>query len=199
MVCVLNCTLSVLCPYAQAVSSWNPREDTVPIHAWIHPWLPLLGSRLSSVFPDIRRKLSQVRRHHQRPELVKPPRDLSCAAPLSNAPPHPINLTATCDSLLKMTSLQVLVEWHPSDMSAHVILSPWAGVFDAHGMEQLLLRSIMPKLVQTLKQLVIDPNNQVRIHREPKYSTVLSQAVPCQRPFYESAYEALTCHTRPAG
>lgn len=91
------------------------------------------------------------------------------------------------------------MEWHPSDMSAHVILSPWAGVFDAHGMEQLLLRSIMPKLVQTLKQLVIDPNNQVRIHREPKHSMLLSQAVGWSALFSMSRLMRLTSHTRPAG
>ena len=81
------------------------------------------------------------------------------------------------------------MEWHPSDMSAHVILSPWAGVFDAHGMEQLLLRSIMPKLVQTLEQLVIDPNNQVHIPGEQKQCSrffASSQASPRQRPLHES-------------
>lgn len=31
-------------PKLQAeVSVWNPLTDTVPIHAWIHPWLPLMG------------------------------------------------------------------------------------------------------------------------------------------------------------
>lgn len=24
------------------VEEWNPLTDTVPIHTWIHPWLPLL-------------------------------------------------------------------------------------------------------------------------------------------------------------
>ena len=26
------------------VEAWNPLTDTVPIHAWIHPWLPLMGN-----------------------------------------------------------------------------------------------------------------------------------------------------------
>lgn len=25
------------------VEEWNPLTDTLPIHTWIHPWLPLLG------------------------------------------------------------------------------------------------------------------------------------------------------------
>jgi len=25
------------------VDAWNPLTDTVPVHAWIHPWLPLMG------------------------------------------------------------------------------------------------------------------------------------------------------------
>ncbi|XP_026278678.1 tuftelin-interacting protein 11 isoform X1 [Frankliniella occidentalis] len=42
-----------------AVEEWNPLTDTIPIHTWTHPWLPLLGQRLHvSVFPIIRHKLS---------------------------------------------------------------------------------------------------------------------------------------------
>ena len=31
------------------VDEWNPMTDTVPIHAWIHPWLPLLGKFVYSI------------------------------------------------------------------------------------------------------------------------------------------------------
>ena len=40
-----------------AVKLWNPKEDLVPIHFWIFPWLPLLKSKLSIYYSDIRRKL----------------------------------------------------------------------------------------------------------------------------------------------
>lgn len=43
------------------VAEWNPLTDTVPIHTWIHPWLPLLRSRLDTlIYPIIRRKLGSA-------------------------------------------------------------------------------------------------------------------------------------------
>ncbi|XP_046394091.1 tuftelin-interacting protein 11 [Ischnura elegans] len=52
------CDRLVLPKIQLQVECWNPLTDTVPIHAWIHPWLPLLGSRLEIVYPTIRQKLS---------------------------------------------------------------------------------------------------------------------------------------------
>lgn len=42
------------------VDNWNPLTDTVPIHSWIHPWLPLFQSRLEPLYPPIRSKLSHA-------------------------------------------------------------------------------------------------------------------------------------------
>ncbi|PSN55670.1 Tuftelin-interacting protein 11 [Blattella germanica] len=96
------------------VEEWNPMTDTVPIHAWIHPWLPLLGSRLeSTVYPTIRHKLSKA-----------------------------------------------LVNWHPSDRSAKLMLLPWHGVFSHGEMEAFLVKNIVPKLQLALQELVINPHQQ---------------------------------------
>ena len=42
------------------MDNWNPLTDTVPIHSWIHPWLPLLQSRLEPLYPPIRSKLANA-------------------------------------------------------------------------------------------------------------------------------------------
>ncbi|CAM9450611.1 unnamed protein product, partial [Ectocarpus fasciculatus] len=54
---------AILPKLTRGVTEWNPRTDTVAIHTWIHPWLPLLGSRLAGLFPEIRRKLEAVLVH----------------------------------------------------------------------------------------------------------------------------------------
>jgi len=41
-----------------AVDGWDPRRDTLPIHAWLHPWLPLLGPQLAGLYPAIRQRLT---------------------------------------------------------------------------------------------------------------------------------------------
>ncbi|TRZ10764.1 hypothetical protein HGM15179_016336 [Zosterops borbonicus] len=44
----------------EEVESWNPLTDTVPIHSWIHPWLPLMQARLEPLYSPIRNKLANA-------------------------------------------------------------------------------------------------------------------------------------------
>ncbi|VFQ60027.1 unnamed protein product [Cuscuta campestris] len=43
-----------------AVDLWDPREtaEEIPIHTWIHPWLPLLGHKLETCYPTICSRLA---------------------------------------------------------------------------------------------------------------------------------------------
>ncbi|KAL3882583.1 hypothetical protein ACJMK2_028913 [Sinanodonta woodiana] len=44
----------------QEVENWNPLIDTMPIHAWLHPWLPLMGDKLEPLYAPIRHKLANA-------------------------------------------------------------------------------------------------------------------------------------------
>jgi tuftelin-interacting protein 11 len=49
----------VLPRLGQEVELWDPLTDIVPVHEWLHPWIPYAKESLSvSIYPVIRRKLS---------------------------------------------------------------------------------------------------------------------------------------------
>ncbi|KAF8940270.1 GC-rich sequence DNA-binding factor-like protein-domain-containing protein [Dissophora ornata] len=53
-----------------------------------------------------------------------------------------------------------LTSWNVLDPSALRVLEPWRGVFEASDMEVLLLKSVLPKLVEGLQMFEINPRNQ---------------------------------------
>ncbi|KAF9144352.1 hypothetical protein BGX30_013060 [Mortierella sp. GBA39] len=107
-------TQLVLPKLHKEIEKWSPR-DSLMLHTWIHPWLPILGqTRMDQeLFGDVRRKLSSA-----------------------------------------------LAAWQVLDPSALTVLSPWKGVFEAADMELLLLRSVLPKLVEGLGAFEVNPRDQ---------------------------------------
>ncbi|KAI6649501.1 Tuftelin-interacting protein 11-like [Oopsacas minuta] len=56
-------TVHILPALHNELGFWNPMEDTLPLHHWIHPWLPFLRHSMDSIFPNIRQKLSAALQH----------------------------------------------------------------------------------------------------------------------------------------
>ncbi|CAF3432930.1 unnamed protein product [Rotaria sp. Silwood1] len=96
------------------VDAWNPLTDSIPIHSWLHPWLPLMKDRLEPLYQPIRTKLGQA-----------------------------------------------LQNWQPSDSSAKAVLIPWQKVFKQGTWNAFMNQHIVPKLVSTMQQFIIDPRQQV--------------------------------------
>jgi capsid protein len=73
-----------------------------------------------------------------------------------------------------------LQAWQPTDGSAHQMLRPWAAAFDAPAMEALLARCVVPKLVQALRQLVVNPQVRVRgaTRRQTESTAVIRLNLP---------------------
>lgn len=96
------------------VENWDPLTDLIPIHTWIHPWLPLMADHnIEPILTCIRRKIG-------------------------------LALTA----------------WHPSDVSAKIILEPWQSVFSEANWNTFLSTHIAPKLASVLSQMEINPAQQ---------------------------------------
>ncbi|CAG5136267.1 unnamed protein product [Candidula unifasciata] len=53
-----------------------------------------------------------------------------------------------------------LTSWHPSDVSAKIILEPWHGVFRPGHMSAFLVKNILPKLELEMQNLTINPHQQ---------------------------------------
>ncbi len=146
-----------------AVDAWDPRTEAVPIHAWIHPWLPLLGVRPCLLTSHVARFLPILRERIAKrpvPSASLQDRMMPLYAPIRH----------------KLSS--ALGAWHPGDGSALALLAPWRRVFADSDWESLLARCILPKLGWALSQLVVNPADQ---QLEPlQWALAWAEAVPAR-------------------
>ncbi len=107
------CIVLQLC---RAVEQWEPRTETVALHAWLHPWLPHLGTRMEELYPGIRFKLSTALQQWH-------PSDQSALALLS--PWHTVRILATeAHSCIGLLSAYGGCLWHFAFWSCMVYSLP---------------------------------------------------------------------------
>jgi len=93
-----------------AINGWAS-SDPQPMHAWLHPWIPLFATELTELFSDIRRKIGA-------------------------------NIRA--DNVCSREAL--------------AIVRPWVSVFDPSNTQDLLARSVIPKLAEAARGISIALN-----------------------------------------
>jgi tuftelin-interacting protein 11 len=133
----------------QAVEDWDPLSDEIPIHSWIHPWLPQLGANLEIVYPTIRRKLANALQQWH-------PRDVSgkqILAPwvgvfskgsmdtflLKNIVPK---LQSVMQELLIHPTCQIMEPWH--------WVMQWADLLPVKAIVGVLEAAFLPRWLQFL-------------------------------------------------
>eukprot|EP00884_Botryococcus_braunii_P021802 jgi/Botrbrau1/8305/Bobra.0251s0031.1 len=129
----------------RAVDAWEPRAETVPLHAWLHPWLPTLGDQLQDLYPGIRYKLVAALQHWD-------PDDVSALALLK--PWSTVFEAKEWDALMGRSILPKLA-WaldnrftvNPAcqDLATWHSVVAWAGVMSASMFAGLLESRFFPK------------------------------------------------------
>ena len=141
-----------------AVDAWDPRQETIAIHTWLHPWLPLLGASLEGLYPTIRHRLAACLQQWH-------PSDGSALALL--APWKPVFSQADWDTLLARSIVPKL-QWAMQELvinPQHQVLDQfqwlmaWKSAMPPQHLTTMLESFFFPKLQQVLYQwLVSNPN-----------------------------------------
>ncbi|KAF5302324.1 hypothetical protein FQA39_LY10363 [Lamprigera yunnana] len=132
------------------VTNWNPLTDTVPIHYWIHPWIPLLNTRLhDTVFPIIQEKLgAALTNWHPSDQsaklMLKPWRD---ALPEGSFATF---LLAHIVPKLQLCMQSLAINPHQQHLEAWNWVMDWKDVLSVLNLSLILEKYFFPRWLQTL-------------------------------------------------
>ena len=139
----------VLARLQAAVELWDPLTDRTPLHTWLHPWLPALGSRLELVYPTIRNKLaSALAAWHPADRSAK-----LILVPWSDVFSRAAMIAFLTKNIVpKLESCLATLQISPSnqDMTVWNSVMDWSDLLPPPQLAQMLAQSFFPRWLQVL-------------------------------------------------
>ncbi|KAH8556495.1 GC-rich sequence DNA-binding factor-like protein-domain-containing protein [Umbelopsis sp. PMI_123] len=151
----------ILPKLSKAVSDWDPRNDPVQIHTWIHPWLPTLKAwRLSPIFTSIRQKLSVIlRQWHPSDEsalhILEPWKEVWDANPMEK-----LIIKSILPKLTQVMRTEFVVNPREQNLEPLTWCLAWKDLISPILIGQLLDNEFFPKWLDVLyKWVTLNPRD----------------------------------------
>ncbi|XP_045473883.1 tuftelin-interacting protein 11 [Harmonia axyridis] len=181
----------------EEVESWDPMTDTVPIHTWIHPWIPLIDTRLQdTIYPIIQDKLGAALTNWHPSDrsakfMLQPwKRVLPEGAFIAFLIKHIVPKLQMCMQSLVISPLeQHLDNWH--------WVMDWNDMLSVGNMTLILDKFFFPRWLQTLALwLNHDPNYTQVTEWYSGWKRMLSDELLSQPTIKENFHKALEMMNR---
>nr|ABC69931.1 STIP [Ciona savignyi] len=142
-------TQLVLPQLQKEVDCWDPLTDPIPLHSWIHPWLPHMKERLEPLYGPIRHKLSMALQMWH-------PRDPSARIILE--PWHKVFTRGSWDAFIIKTILpklakcmgEFIVDPRQQDLNDIECILSWKNLVPTASMVTILEKHFFPKWLKAL-------------------------------------------------
>ncbi|KAL3268527.1 hypothetical protein HHI36_007636 [Cryptolaemus montrouzieri] len=176
----------------EEVNSWNPLTDTVPIHTWIHPWIPLLDSKLQEViYPIIQEKLgSALTNWHPSDRSAK-----FMLQPWQRALPAGSFLAFLIKHIvpkLQLCMQSLVINPHEQHLDGWHWVMDWSDMLSVGNMTLILDKFFFPRWLQTLSLwLNHNPNYSQVTEWYSGWKRMLSEELLAQPTIKENFHKAL--------
>lgn len=132
------------------IENWNPLTDTMPVHSWIHPWLPLMGNRLEPLYGPMRNKLANALTNWHPSD----PSALLMLLPWSKVFSQGTMDAFLCRCILPKLQLvmqEFTINPHQQHLDAWKWVIDWEGLLPHRNLVTLLEKAFFPKWMQVLQ------------------------------------------------
>ncbi|KAL7754064.1 hypothetical protein RI367_000043 [Sorochytrium milnesiophthora] len=150
----------VLPKLTAAVSAWNPRKNTAPVHMWLLPWLPYLETELDALMPSLRYKLSVSLEEWHPSSLAGVEAVRPWATVWTRSDLNAFLAKHITPKLVSTLQTDFMVNPAAQDLEPLNWVLAWSDVYDADAMARILQAGFMPTWLDVLYQWLTsdDPN-----------------------------------------